>query len=260
MSLIRAPSMGLTYSPRMLVALQELNLTSGLQICLDSSDFRSYASGTDWDDISGNGNDFASGGGATAPTFNGVAGELANYWSTDAGDYFRIGANPAVVNQMHQNSAVFTIAAWVYWSDVSSANNIICGTNGASGTTHGIYWGLVTTDNLSFVKTNGSAAQVVFNIANTVPLNTWSFVTLATTEATPLHTIGQNGSYTTNATAYTSPSASAATYAMELFMFGNAVNGSTNGSRMGAFAVWNTALTQAQTTAIYNRTRRRFGV
>jgi hypothetical protein len=251
-------------SARFLPSIQGLGQSSGLQMVYDAADIRSTdGTAQQWTDLMGNYHvqrGTTSGAEGSDPTFNGAAGELAAYFSFDGGDYFTGPAVTTFINSLHQNNALGTIVAWVYFADMTSANNPICGTNRGGGTNVGFYFGWNTTDVLRFQVNNAAGSVLTFDHASGISLNTWTFVSLSINEATPAYAMGINGSYTTGSTAYSSPSAAGASSPMQIGAFGANVGPITSGGRMGCVAFWNTALTQAQMTAIYNRTRRRFGV
>ena len=97
-------------------------LTANLKVCLDAGSADSYSgSGQVWLDLSGNGYDFnrvADSGIATDdPTFNGSAGGLSSsdYWSVDGGDFFSYDTTvEGWMSNLHHDSALFTIAFWLY--------------------------------------------------------------------------------------------------------------------------------------------------
>lgn len=265
----------------LLATLTALGLTSGLHICLDVGDADSYdGSSQTWTDRSGDSTNFyrgtTSGAEASDPTFNGSAGDLdatVTYWSFDGGDSFRkTSANSTAIENLHKDNAAFTIAAWTY-SPTMTADVGIFGTTTGAGSARGMYLafprntGSPAGNRYQFFCGNGSSAAI--NIVSDqagASINTWYFRALSYNEATPLGFLVQNDAYiqvsgaNTFATAYTSPSASAASQVAEIAAVGGGSLRMSSGSRMAMFALWGgTALSKANLDAIYNATKGRFG-
>lgn len=105
--------------------LTDLNMTSGLKLCLDAGDARSYpGTGQSFYDRSSNAANFylgdGSGSESTDPTFVGTAGDLlaGTYFSSDGGDYFTVASNdvPSWAQTFHKPGAAFTLAGMFYLS------------------------------------------------------------------------------------------------------------------------------------------------
>jgi len=268
MSTLLAPGIFRGNSMRFQGAIEQLSLKSGLQVCLDASDVRSYAgSGQTWADTSGNGRDFFVGATVSAeasdPTFTGTAGEVTAYWQGDGGDYFRkASANDTFINSLHKNNAIFSCAAWIYLSDNTTSNYPIFGTNGTAGSSVGATFRWAAADSLTLQASSGSGNIMALSHGSPVPQGVWSFVAASINEATGAGglLIAINDDIDTFTSTYSSPSASNATYTMEVGAGGNAVVPMVSGSRMACFAMWDVALTSTQLGRLFNRTRGRFGV
>lgn len=260
--------------PKSLIGvLRKLQLTTNLKLVLDAGDASSYTSGQSWLDRSGGGYDFFLGIDADAdpddPTFNGTAGGLssAEFFSFDGGDGFQYdSAVDAWMSAIHQDSAKYTMLFWVYLGSATNPGSLAgTGNNNSLGSNFDFRF-VVTTAlvRLRIHNTTGSAAKDLTTAA-AMPIGAWAFVALTLDE-----TVGANGAaIIINSTVelfnstYTSPSAAAADYPMQISGRGQTtiVNPLASGSRMGGVAMWQgTALTTAQLAAIYTATRGRYGV
>jgi hypothetical protein len=258
------------WDTRFIDIIRGFGLDENLELCLDAADGQSYSSGQVWLDVSGNGVNFnrgaTSGAEASDPTFNGVANgqSSSEFWSFDGGDYFRCAsANPTFVNNMHKNNAAFTIASWVRLGDITDSNNPICGTNAASGSAAGIYFGWQTLEQVALAVTNGSTIISNHVKAGTaVALNTWVMFSVTMDEAVGANgcAIGINDDFSFFTSTYSSPSASNASNTMDIGSFGNGVGPMFAGARMGSVAMWSRPLSVAELTLFFERTRGRYGV
>lgn len=245
--------------------LRRLNLTSGLQLCLDAGDAASYdGSSQSWLDRSGNGYDFFLGAGGTAtasdPTFNGTAGGLssAEYFSFDGGDYFTYDTTNETWMQFHKDNAIFSYMGWWYFADSASGRGIF---GNFLNPGQGLRFGLTSAELYDVVQRNGSANDVVYTSSFTAPTGAWTFVALYINEAggAGASFIQQNATVETFDAAYSSPTASNASTTLQIGSYGGAVNPQPNGSRH-AISVWRDTLTQGEAMSFYHATRRRFGV
>lgn len=248
-----------------------LGLGSNLKLCLDAGDGTSLpAASTKWVDLSGNGYDFfrgtTAGADATDPTINGSAGGLSSseYLSFDGGDYLRYdAANEAWMNNLHKDSASFWFVGWVYI--VAAASNIrLFGTNNNDLADIGIRFTYTAADVLSLQVSNGSGVTVrnAGSGASLIPTaGAWQFLCLSVDEATAFGRLGKDGVYVSFTSTYTSPSAAAADWTMEIAAAGNGNVPVPSGTRFAMVAMGEGGyLTEAQMTAIYTATRGRFGV
>jgi hypothetical protein len=253
--------------PTLQETLEALGLTTNLKLSLDAGDEASYTSGQKWLDRSGNGYDFFRGadGSATAsdPTFNGTPGgrSSGDYWSFDGGDYFRYDTtNETWMNNLHKNSASFSLAAWIYMPTAGTID--LFGTNRKLTSNIGIeLQGAVDTGFSGLVTDGAGGAVFTATASGALSANAWHFVALRLAEASNTFSWVIDGAVSTQACTYSSPSASNATYTMEIAAIGNGVTGTANGCRMAAFSMWEgVALTTTQLTSIFTATRTVFGV
>lgn len=253
-----------------LSAIQWTCGNNDLEMCFDAADVRSYpGSGQYWNDISGKGVNFtlgaSSGAEASDPTFNGPAGELSAYFQGDGGDYFRIdGGNTAFVNSLHKDNALFSFACWYWLSDNTSANGPMFGCSSGTTAQRGADFRWSTANDLVFNAQRGVSGSPSRSQAHggTIPQGAWSFVAMSIDES-----IGANGlSITINddlrtfSSTYTGPTASDATYPIELCASGNGNVSMASGSRMACAAFWSRKLSDVELVRLYTRTRGRFGV
>lgn len=251
--------------------MQRLGLTGGLRVCLDAGDAASApASPTKWLDTSGAGADFFLGTDATAtaadPTFTGTVGQLSagEYFACDGGDHFRYDTtNEAWMDSAHKAAGKFSAAAWV-WFGAVGAIQPICGTNNDASANTGFAFRITATNRLQWNVRNGSGVALLFETSALIAISAsrWHFCAMAVDEA-----VGANGgllmldgAFSTHASTATSPSASAATFPMEIGSAGNGGNRLSNGSRIAMFAAWDQAIGADALAALYDATRARFGV
>jgi hypothetical protein len=213
-----------------------------------------------WKDLSGGGYDFYRGSGSGSdsadPTFNGTAGKLSSgeYFSYDGGDYFTLAqSNPAWVNDLHKDNAVFTILSW-------EKAGFSLGDIGADGA--GIALGLdaslhIDLDVFTTTTTVLSVASSV--VAN--PASAWAFSGISFTESAGTVLFASNGSYETKSgQTYSSPATDSAGYPLQIGAQGNGLNPAAAGRGLAAMAIWSSALSQAQIGQIFQATRVKFGV
>lgn len=255
------------YGKTLMQVLTDATLTTNLKLCLDAGDSASYdpAVQTDkWLDRSGGGYDFCLGSGtgvdASDPTFNGSAGSLQSYWSSDGGDRFTYDTtNETWMQSLHKNSAIFSCVFFVN-SSASSEWPLFCTSDG--GTT-GILITLLF-GRLYLSVLNGTTTVLSADALNTaLSEDRYHMIGVSLNEATGagggfLYADGVydqvGGSDTFNST-YTSPSAGNAGITASCFY------GAPTGSRIAAMAVWQgTALTKANMDTIWAAMRGRFGI
>lgn len=257
-------------------------LTSGLQICLDLGDAASYpGSGTTVSDRSGNGNHFSFGAAGAAPTWSGgTAGGLsaAEYLSFDGGDVLNIaaGSNPASVETLHKNNAAWAYIAGIRTPGSFPGNDAIFGTgNNVSTNNRGITVATGTGAGKMGVQiANGSGGVLSKYPDAALATGTDMIIGTSLNEATGagggFH--WGNGAYRQVSSAdtfdstYSSPSSSAAAYAMQIGAGGNSGTPMSSGFRLYFFALWTgVALSKANMDAIYGASpavglRARFGI
>jgi hypothetical protein len=241
--------------------IQALGLTSGLVACWDPADSASYSgSGQNFNDLSGNASHLyrgtTSGADATDPTFNGVAGALSEneYFSSDGGDLFRIQSHPAWADTFHKDNALFSMVCVLYRP--STARIDLAGTNQSASTTNGFFIAVngFGGDELAFYVSKSSAGNPALNAQSTANFTGtgWRFFGVAVDEAGGAgasHFYGDGAGETFNG-AYTSPTASNATSALEIGGTGGVGTTMLSGGRMGPFAIWTTKISVANMTLI----------
>lgn len=244
-----------------------LGLGTNLKLCLDAGDGSSYTSGQSWRDLSGNGYDFfrgvGSGAAADDPTFNGVADSHSSseYFLFDGGDYFTYDTtNETWMENLHKDSAVFTIAAWAY-IPTAAANRPIFGNNYANAVlANGICLFVGAADTLNFLcdKTGAICLNVTGSVVNE---GAWNFLAVTIDEAAGTGGFLVNNTWTAFTSTYSSPTASAAAYTTQIGAFGNKGAPLASGARVAELAAWEgVALTQAWLKSVFTATRGRFGV
>ena len=250
--------------------IRKLGLTTNLKLVLDAGDASSYnaAVQTDkWLDRAGSGYDFFRGSGtgvdAADPTFNGTAGGLssAEYWGFDGGDYFTYDTtNESWMENIHKDNAKFSIFSWFYIPSSGSAFNF-CGTD--NNGFNGFHLRAAATTFLVLRVSNATGAALTLTGTNAVPATRWNCAAVTLDEAVGASGAAQflNGATETFTSTYSTPSAAAASFTMNVAARGNAGVPPASGARLGGIAIWEgVALTAAQLTAIYTATRGRYGV
>ena len=263
-------SIGTMMHPRRgyLDIVKKLGLLSNLKLCLDAGDINSYpGTGTQWLDVSGNGHHFDFGATTAAPTFNGTAGRLsaAEYFSFDGGDYFTInGSNPAWVDALHEDNALFTILLPGIWIGVGATLQRILGTYSGGSNVPGITFAVAASEALQVIVRGGSGAALNQTVGGSL-LNVaggWQSYLLGLDESVGANGIRwRKGTATDNDTStYTSPSVGAATFPLQIGAGGNGFQPLTAGSRLTGVVILNTRLSVADGLAFYNLTKGRVGL
>jgi hypothetical protein len=248
-------------------AIRQLQLTSNLQLALDAGDALSYpGSGTKWLDTSGNGYDFNFGATTASPTFNGASGgrSSAEYMSLDGGDHFVYdSANETWMNNLHKDNALWSWAAWLQIGTLGTAQRIF-GTSSANNAQVGVDVAFGATNLLTVSFRNGSGSSGL-NAASTLTTagSVWEFFGQSINEGTGAGGIlhRKNDTTDTDTSTISSPSASNATYTMQIGAAGNSITPLLSGARIAMLAIWQgVALTDANLKSVFNATRLRFGV
>ena len=234
-------------------------LDTDLVFCLDGGALASFNAGdTKFKDLTANGYDFFLGNDGTSsndPVFRGTPGSLdnTNYFDGYDSGYHRYDAsNPAEINAIHQNSAAFTLMAIFRFQTPGGNNVAIAGTQGATGSSIGFRWGFLGSNAPGLDVGNGSGVALSTTASSSLTDNTDYILFLSFDEAagSGFQRANKTGIHTISAT-YSSPSASAAAFAMELMKPGNAELGSwASDARLYGFAMWNAALSAANCDAI----------
>lgn len=253
--------------------VSNLGLTTGLKSCLDAGDANSYdGSSQTWADLSGGGYSVyrgtGSGSDGSDPTFNGVAGRqsASEYWTFDGtADYFTLNqANPAWVENLHKNNAIWGFACWLYvGASLPAAACVLFGDNASAASQTGVSAFIRSDGTLRVTITNSSGgAALTVTSAATVNLNSWNFL------ACELREGAGTGSLTVNATqldvtsTYSSPSAGAATYTWTIGNDGSPDVGTAyipSGYRLANIALWESSVpTKAQLLSLRSATAGKF--
>jgi len=249
--------------------LQQLGLTTNLELCLDAGDAASYTSGQKWLDTSENGYDFFRGVDGSAasddPTFNGSAGGLSasEYWGLDGGDLFKLDqANPTWVENIHKDNAAFTFAFWVYFASHAGPQEIVYTSHVATGLVGFQIYAInanLAVDVAKGVTSDAMSVQVVTDAVFST--SAWEFGAISGNEATGDWILQINGTQQSwSSVTYVSPSASAASNALTLCSRTAGTFPLEAGARFAQIAGFSTMLNAAQLNAIFQATRGRFGV
>jgi hypothetical protein len=235
--------------------LTSLGLVNGLQLCLDAGDIASYASGTTWNDTATT-NNFFLGIDATAandPTFTGTAGNLkdSTYWLMTGTSLFRLAtANPAWVDNIHKDSARFTLACWVYIPALATLTMLAGDDQGGNPTDIGFFWDVNSSNQMVFQADNGiaGAGQWASTAVATVG---WNFLAISLDEGSGNGLWQLNATSETFSATYTTPSAATATRTVEIGACGNTVFPMPVNTRVGAFMGWSRNLSATELMNLY---------
>lgn len=243
-------------------AVTDLGLTTNLVLCLDSGDSASYTSGTVWLDRSGNGYDFNFGP-THAPTFTGTAGSLNAYMAMDGsgGEFTYDTTNETWMQNIHKTSAIYTLIAVVFGVEAGEG---LAGTSANTATNIGFSWLAAGDPPAPRIEIHdGSGSDALANTSGTAGAQSaYNFFGLSVNEAggtVSFHYVNGTDDTAFDA-AYTTPSASNATYTMGLAQSGNDADHVVSG-RSAIFMAWSgTALTAANMDSIFALLRGRFGI
>lgn len=248
-------------------ALGRLGLTSGLLVCLDAGDIRSYGgSGQVWSNLAPNaGTDFFLGttGSVDAgdPVFNGTAGALsdAEYFELDFGDKFIESAAGWGADEFVKDGYAYTVAAVIFVPAPRARTlNVLTVGTGPPYTRFGI----TTSDQLTFFVDPSSAAGSVNQFSGTgvtIAGGSWNFVAMTAVDVNANDSLFQaNGSSISvncnNPQGNTAPAAGPAV----IGAFANGLQEVEDGTRFGAVLVWDRALSQSELTSLYGEIKSRW--
>ncbi len=214
--------MGVGYSPSI--------VAKGLVLCLDAGDPKSYnGSGTVWYDRSGKGNN----------------GTMLNMTFADKNMIFN-GSNGQVNTSVIPNQSEGTIAAWFNMDLLKNYNTIFDNALGAND------WEMWVYDYATLrFRTTASQADIVVSV-NGLVANRWYFMTL--TWDSSFGKVYMNGEFATSDAAAVGSRVAPSTLAI-----GGSINTRFDG-KMGAFYIYNRALTPSEIKQNYNATKGRFGL
>jgi putative flippase GtrA len=243
--------------------ITDLGLTAGLKLCLESAALASWpGSGTSWRDESGGGYDFFLGTDAIATANDPSPPALTNSllrtgggsWYFDGDAYFTYDAvNEPWMNAIHQNNALFTAVFSVFVPALGSG--LVYYLMGDSGAAAQIGFQIYINNNqFTFLTTNGSSVNyfVAATGATLLTAAGWHTVGISVNEAAGTGTIVVDGvSQPFTAAQYTTPSAAAASWKLQVGAIGNGGGALRSGSYLHAAVVWQgVALTPAQLVSI----------
>ena len=225
--------MGLSHSPKI--------VTSGLVLCLDAANPRSYSgTGTGWADLSGNANNGTL---TNGPTFNGSNGGSIVFDGVD--DYVNVPYNASTISFPTNNA---TICVWFKTSTVGDGYGVLVTQRSSSDS--GIQTYIIST---RLYADGGSTAGVSSNAI--IPNGTISFGGIVYDRTNSLLKLYVNGVFD-NQVSYTGEIQD--TYPIRL---GNGAFG--DGPYPGNIyiaSVYNRALSAAEVLQTYNATKSRFGL
>jgi hypothetical protein len=250
-------------------AIAGLGLGAKLQLCLVAS--YDGASRT-WSDRSSGGFNFyrgtTSSGEASDPTFNGAPGDPNGaYFSVDGGDLFTYTtSNAAWMDALHKSGAAFSVFALYFVP--SSGLATVLGTNNGGSATIGLFYEVAEASaNTTLYVSRGVGGSPALNVAaDGIPnRNAWNGIGLSINNGAGSF-FWQNGGYNTVSSgntfnsAYASPSASAASNALQLMSYGGSTGPAASGSRLMCLAIWSRALAKAELDALWASQRQRVGL
>ena len=227
--------------------ITSLGLTSGLESVYDLGDIRCYDDTVDtqtlFDTSGGIDCHFGPTSGVEAqdPAFNGTPGDLssAEFASTSGNDYFRVKSQPAFIHNYHQNNALFACNGYVY-IPTGAASGGIWGTYSNSTASYiGCAIQITTGRKLAFLVSK-AAGSVAFGYTTTaaMPADTPAYFGLSVDEAANTLTFDINGTQETVACTYATPSASNASYNLEIMARGNGTVPVPGNFRTYGMAFW----------------------
>tara|TARA_Y100000310_G_scaffold70538_1_gene66223 strand:+ start:5265 stop:6104 length:840 start_codon:yes stop_codon:yes gene_type:complete len=267
---MRRGAAGGSTSSGFLKDIEDVSLDTNLFCCLDAGNIDSYdGSGQTWADQTSNGTDFwlgADGGSSTDdPSFQGVAGAESNaeYFLLDGGDFFTVKVMSTNIQNLHKDSADWTIVAWVFiptggWS----LNDGWFGDADATASTVGVYTPTAasTAARLEVNKGSAGAAMSETTAVGIGTANAWNLIGISLDEAAGgsasffYKRSGGSSTATTFDATYTSPSAASATYDFAIGQKGSGSGILDNLTRFAGFFMFNASLTQANLDSIYTQT------
>jgi hypothetical protein len=225
--------------------------STGLVLCLDAANFRSYAgSGTSWSDLSGNGN---TGTLTNGPTYNSANGGSLLFDGTN--DYVTLGT-PSLLNGVQ---VPITICVWAKANSLSS--NTLWGAY--KSTTSSQCYSLLRIDGGNTLRYFASTSSGSYQFQNSfiVSANVWNFyaVTVSGTISSPSVTIYLN----TSSQTFSYSALSSSPDLTVDFRIGGTQAGPTTETWNGNISnvMWyNRALSAAEIRQNYYATRSRYGI
>jgi hypothetical protein len=224
-------------------------INSNLMVWVDAAQTASYSgSGVTWTDLSGNGKNYTL---TAGPTYSSTTGGGAITFASASSQY----ATTAASLYNSTTFPAYTMSLWVY---PTGAGNFVQ-VNGSATPNSGYHYSAIEISAAGVIKLGQWTGAAVTTIAtSTQSLNVW--YNLVITYSSTLATAYVNGvSVGTSATAWSAPGAST-------FMALMAIDGTNMGTTayasgsLGAFMVYNRALTADEVTTNFNALRGRYGI
>ena len=183
---------GFSVFPNISPANAALYVTN-LKFHLDASNSSSYSgSGSNWNDVSGQGNNFALS--ASPPTFINTAPKNFQLTKSGSGGTFFSGSNSWLGGQN------FTVSAWIKTTNVGSGTSHWTQMHVMSAESGGLAddWGFGVDGNGKISFGTGGASDLTYASSSSVNTGNWLLVTATRTYSTGAVRIYVNGSLETN--------------------------------------------------------------
>jgi hypothetical protein len=226
---------------------------TNLKFHLDASNSSSYSgSGSNWNDLSGLGNNFALS--ASPPTFINTAPKNFQLTKSGSGGTFFSGSNSWLGGQN------FTVSAWIKTTNVGSGTNHWTQMHVMSAESGGLAddWGFGVDGNGKISFGTGGASDLTYASSSSVNTGNWLLVTATRTYSTGAVRIYVNGSLETNSGSTGNANRTLTSNATLKIGAGDD-GGSTFGGNIGAVYGYNAVLSDAQVLENYNSTMQTYG-
>ena len=243
---------GFSVFPNLSPANAALYVTN-LKFHLDASNSSSYSgSGSNWNDVSGQGNNFALS--ASPPTFINTAPKNFQLTKSGSGGTFFSGSNSWLGGQN------FTVSAWIKTTNVGSGTSHWTQMHVMSAESGGLAddWGFGVDGNGKISFGTGGASDLTYASSSSVNTGNWLLVTATRTYSTGAVRIYVNGSLETNSGS-TGNANRTLTSNSTLKIGAGDDGGSTFGGNIGAVYGYNAVLSDAQVLENYNSTMQTYG-
>ena len=243
---------GFSVFPNISPANAALYVTN-LKFHLDASNSSSYSgSGSNWNDLSGLGNNFALS--ASPPTFVNTAPKNFQLTKSGSGGTFFSGSNSWLGGQD------FTVSAWIKTTNVGSGTSHWTQMHVMSAESGGLQndWGFGVDGNGKISFGTGGASDLTYASSSSVNTGNWLLVTATRTYSTGAVRIYVNGSLETNSGSTGNANRTLTSNATLKIGAGDD-GGSTFGGNIGAVYGYNAVLSDAQVLENYNSTMQTYG-
>ena len=243
---------GFSVFPNLSPANAALYVTN-LKFHLDASNSSSYSgSGSNWNDLSGLGNNFALS--ASPPTFINTAPKNFQLTKSGSGGTFFSGSNSWLGGQN------FTVSAWIKTTNVGSGTSHWTQMHVMSAESGGLAddWGFGVDGNGKISFGTGGASDLTYASSSSVNTGNWVLVTATRTYSTGAVRIYVNGSLETSIASTVNANRTLTSNASLKIGAGDD-GGSTFGGNIGAVYGYNAVLSDAQVLENYNSTMQTYG-